>query len=350
MVNPATEDVVDSVPSGSPEDVELAVATAQRAFGEWSRTDVEKRAAILTKAADLIHEHAKELAATLTSEQGKPVAEAIGEVTHLAHGVRYYAEAATKVRGSYQDLPSTLGPAYGMVIRRPMGVCAAITPYNFPLTLLGTKVAPALAIGQHRGGQAGGDDAAGHARGGAPVLRGRRPRRRAQRGHRARLGDRRRARRPPRRAPRGVHRLDRGGAARGRAGRPRSQAPVAGAGRLRPRDRLRRRRRGRRGQGGDHRPLLERRAGVPGLQARVRPRLRLRRVRLRSSSSAWAATSRATARSRRRSRSCAWGRSTPAPAATSCSSRSRAARPRAASCSSAAAPAPATRGGSWSRR
>ena len=147
VVNPATEDVVDSVPSGAPADVELAVATAKRALREWSRTDVEKRAAILSKAADLIHDHAKELAATLTSEQGKPLAEAIGEVTHLAHGVRYYAEAATKVRGSYQDLPSTLGPAYGMVIRRPMGVCAAITPYNFPLTLLGTKVAPALAAG-----------------------------------------------------------------------------------------------------------------------------------------------------------------------------------------------------------
>jgi acyl-CoA reductase-like NAD-dependent aldehyde dehydrogenase len=147
VVNPATEDVVDSVPSGSPGDVGWAVATPHRAFGEWSRTDVEKRAGILSKAADLIHGHAKELAAILTSEQGKPVAEAMGEVTHLAHGVRYYAEAATKVRGSYQDLPSTLGPAYGMVIRRPMGVCAAITPYNFPLTLLGTKVAPALAAG-----------------------------------------------------------------------------------------------------------------------------------------------------------------------------------------------------------
>ena len=147
VVNPATEAVVDSVPAGSPEDVELAVATAKRAFPEWSRTDVEKRAGILAKAADLIREHARELAAMLTSEQGKPVAEAMGEVTHLAHGVRYYAEAATKVRGVYQDLPSTLGPAYGMVIRRPMGVCAAITPYNFPLTLLGTKVAPALATG-----------------------------------------------------------------------------------------------------------------------------------------------------------------------------------------------------------
>jgi acyl-CoA reductase-like NAD-dependent aldehyde dehydrogenase len=147
VVNPATEEVVDSVPAGAPEDVGLAVATAQRALREWSRTDVEKRAAILSAAADLIAEHAKDLAATLTSEQGKPVAEAMGEVTHLAHGVRYYAEAATKVRGSYQDLPSTFGPAYGMVIRRPIGVCVAITPYNFPLTLLGTKVAPALAAG-----------------------------------------------------------------------------------------------------------------------------------------------------------------------------------------------------------
>ncbi|MBV9804052.1 MAG: aldehyde dehydrogenase [Solirubrobacterales bacterium] len=147
VVNPATEETVDSVPAGSPEDVELAVATAKRAFPEWSRTDVEKRAGILTKAAELIQANAKELAATLTAEQGKPISEAMGEVTHLAHGMHFFAEAATKVRGAYQDLPSTFGPAYGMVIRRPIGVCAAITPYNFPLTLLGTKVAPALAGG-----------------------------------------------------------------------------------------------------------------------------------------------------------------------------------------------------------
>jgi len=147
VVNPATEETVASVPAGKPEDIELAVETAKRAFTEWSKTDVEKRAEILTKAAELIKTNAKELAATLTAEQGKPIAEAMGEVTHLAHGVHFYAEAATKVRGAYQDLPSTLGPAYGMVIRRPMGVCVAITPYNFPLTLLGTKVAPALASG-----------------------------------------------------------------------------------------------------------------------------------------------------------------------------------------------------------
>jgi acyl-CoA reductase-like NAD-dependent aldehyde dehydrogenase len=147
VVNPATEDVVASVPAGSPQDVELAVATAKRAFAEWSRTDVEARAEILARAAGLIQDNAKSLAAILTSEQGKPLAEAAGEVTHLAHGVRFYAEAATKVRGAQQELPSAFGPAYGMVIRRPMGVCVAITPYNFPLTLLGTKVAPALAAG-----------------------------------------------------------------------------------------------------------------------------------------------------------------------------------------------------------
>jgi acyl-CoA reductase-like NAD-dependent aldehyde dehydrogenase len=147
VVNPATEEVVGAVPSGAQADVDLAVATAKRAFPEWAATDTEKRAHILAAAASLIEERAKELAAVLTSEQGKPIAEARGEVTHLAHGVRYYAEAATKVRGAYQELPSAFGPAYGQVIRRPIGVCAAITPYNFPLTLLGTKVAPALASG-----------------------------------------------------------------------------------------------------------------------------------------------------------------------------------------------------------
>ncbi len=147
VINPATEEVVDTTPAASVQDVELAVETARQAFASWSATDVEKRAAILAKAADLIEERAAEIAPILTAEQGKPIAEARGEVTHLAHGVRYYAEAATKVRGAHQDLPSTFGPAYGMVIRRPIGVCAAITPYNFPLTLLGTKVAPALAAG-----------------------------------------------------------------------------------------------------------------------------------------------------------------------------------------------------------
>jgi succinate-semialdehyde dehydrogenase/glutarate-semialdehyde dehydrogenase len=147
VINPATEDVVGEVPSSDASAVDAAVAAAKRAFPEWAATDTEKRAEVLARAAALIEERAKDLAAVLTSEQGKPILEARGEVTHLAHGVRYYAEAATKVRGAHQELPSAFGPAYGQVIRRPMGVCAAITPYNFPLTLLGTKVAPGLASG-----------------------------------------------------------------------------------------------------------------------------------------------------------------------------------------------------------
>src|SRR5690242_20877717 len=147
IVNPATEEVVGTVPGADAQTVHDAVAAAKRAFPGWAATDTEQRAHVLATAADLIEERAKELAATLTAEQGKPIAEARGEVTHLAHGVRYYAEAATKVRGSHQELPSAFGPAYGQVVRRPIGVCAAITPYNFPLTLLGTKVAPALAMG-----------------------------------------------------------------------------------------------------------------------------------------------------------------------------------------------------------
>ena len=332
VVNPATEETVDSVPAGKPEDIELAVATAKRAFGEWSRTDVEKRAAILTKAAELIRERAKELAATLTSEQGKPIAEAMGEVTHLAHGVHYYAEAATKVRGAYQDLPSTLGPAYGMVIRRPMGVCAAITPYNFPLTLLGTKVAPALASGNTVVAKPAAttplatlEVAKLFAEAGVPdgvlnVVTGRGS------------GDRRRAGQPPRRQTHRVHRLDRGRTSRRHACRPRPQARNPRARRQRPRDHLRRRRRRCGGQGGDHRALLERRPGVPRVQARVRPRLGVRRVRL---------AARRAGRALRAGRRDRQGREAQAPhgsdphatrAATSCSSRSRMAWRTVASC------------------
>src|SRR3954451_22553239 len=121
-VNPATEETVASVPSADAADVDLAGETANRGFPEWAATDVEHRASILAKAATLIEERTKELAAVLTSEQGKPILEARGEPPHLAQAVRFYAEAATKLRGAYQALPSAFGPAYGMVIRRPMGV------------------------------------------------------------------------------------------------------------------------------------------------------------------------------------------------------------------------------------
>ena len=147
VVDPATEEAIESVPRASAEDVDRAVQAAHAAFAEWSRTDAEDRANLLRKAIALIERDRKALVESLVHEQGKPVTEAGGEVHHLLHGLNYYADLATKVRGSYQQLPSALSKAYGMVLRRPMGVVAAIVPNNFPLTLLGTKLAPALMAG-----------------------------------------------------------------------------------------------------------------------------------------------------------------------------------------------------------
>jgi acyl-CoA reductase-like NAD-dependent aldehyde dehydrogenase len=147
VVDPATEETIESVPRGTAADVDAAVQAADKAFAEWQKTDAEDRATLLRKAIALIERDRKALTESLVHEQGKPVTEAGGEIHHLVHGLNYYADLATKVRGSYQPLPSALSKAYGMVIRRPMGVVAAIVPNNFPLTLLGTKLAPALMAG-----------------------------------------------------------------------------------------------------------------------------------------------------------------------------------------------------------
>ncbi|GAA6735039.1 aldehyde dehydrogenase family protein [Thermus oshimai] len=147
VFNPATEEPVDTVPLGGPEDVEEAVRAAKEAFGDWSRRDFEERGEILRKGIELLKAHREEIIQTLTLEQGKPLHEAQGEFDHLLHGLAYYADLATKVRGAYQPLPSRFGPAYGLVVKRPMGVVAAIVPWNFPLTLMGTKIGPALVAG-----------------------------------------------------------------------------------------------------------------------------------------------------------------------------------------------------------
>jgi acyl-CoA reductase-like NAD-dependent aldehyde dehydrogenase len=123
------------------------VQAADAAFDAWSRTDAEDRATLLRRAIGLIERDRRALTESLVHEQGKPVTEAGGEIHHLIHGLNYYADLATKVRGAHVGLPSTLSTAYGMVLRRPMGVVAAIVPNNFPLTLLGTKLAPALMAG-----------------------------------------------------------------------------------------------------------------------------------------------------------------------------------------------------------
>jgi acyl-CoA reductase-like NAD-dependent aldehyde dehydrogenase len=147
VIDPATEEVYETVPAGGVGAVDLAVQAAAGAFSEWSHTDAEKRAEVVRKGIDLVSERKDEIVEMLTHEQGKPTIEAVGELQHFIHGMHYYADLATKVRGAYQELPSTLGRSYGMVIRRPVGPVAAIVPYNYPLTLMGTKIGPALAAG-----------------------------------------------------------------------------------------------------------------------------------------------------------------------------------------------------------
>jgi succinate-semialdehyde dehydrogenase/glutarate-semialdehyde dehydrogenase len=147
VIDPATEEIYETVPAGGVDAVELAVQAAAAAFPAWSATDAEERAELMRKALELIGARRDEIVETLTHEQGKPTMEAAGELQHFLHGMHYYADLATKVRGAYQDLPSTLGRSYGMVIRRPVGPVAAIVPYNYPLTLMGTKIGPALAAG-----------------------------------------------------------------------------------------------------------------------------------------------------------------------------------------------------------
>jgi len=143
--NPATGAVVDTVPKGNEKDVQQAVGAAETAFKEWSDVTPEDRGVALTNACALIKKNGAEIAQLLTQEQGKTLFEAGLEIHHLVHGLEFYAGLASKVRGSHVPLPQK--GAYGMVVRQPIGVCGGIVPWNFPLTLMGTKLGPALAAG-----------------------------------------------------------------------------------------------------------------------------------------------------------------------------------------------------------
>jgi len=147
VTDPATGDAIDEVPEAGTSGVDRAVQAASEAFTSWRSTDATERADLLRALADLLEEHRSDLVSSLVAEQGKPTLEANGEFAHFLAGLRYYAEAATKVRGSYQDLPSQFGRSYGLIVRRPFGVVGAIIPWNFPLTLLANKLGPALAAG-----------------------------------------------------------------------------------------------------------------------------------------------------------------------------------------------------------
>lgn len=148
IINPASGESVDQVPSAQPEDVEAAVNAASAAASIWADTSPDERAALLRKGIELVKENADEIVALLTAEQGKPTFEAKGELHHFLHGMEFYAGLASKIRGAQVPLPPSLGKhAYGLVVKRPVGVSVGIVPWNFPLTLMGTKVGPALIAG-----------------------------------------------------------------------------------------------------------------------------------------------------------------------------------------------------------
>ncbi|MCP4359133.1 MAG: aldehyde dehydrogenase [Chloroflexi bacterium] len=148
VINPANGEVVDSAPLASVEDAQDAIAAAAAVEQEWANTPPDARADLLRKGIANVKAHSKELAALLTQEQGKPVFEAGGEIHHFLHGMQFYADLASKIRGSMAPLPPAMNPkSYGVIMPFPVGVSVGIVPWNFPITLMGTKVGPALAAG-----------------------------------------------------------------------------------------------------------------------------------------------------------------------------------------------------------
>jgi succinate-semialdehyde dehydrogenase/glutarate-semialdehyde dehydrogenase len=145
VTDPATGQELAQVANLGPADAEAAIAAANRAWPAWRAKTAKERAAILMKWFQLLHQHADDLARIMTAEQGKPLAEARGEVVYGASFVEWFAEEAKRVYG--ETIPTTDANKRYLVIKQPIGVCAAITPWNFPIAMITRKVAPALAAG-----------------------------------------------------------------------------------------------------------------------------------------------------------------------------------------------------------
>ncbi len=145
VANPATGKLIASVPRFGKAETASAIAAARDAFPAWAARTAKERSAILRRWFDLQIEHADDLAAIMTAEQGKPLAEARGEVIYGASFVEFYAEEAKRVYG--ETIPAPMNDRRLLVIRQPVGVVAAITPWNFPNAMITRKAAPALAAG-----------------------------------------------------------------------------------------------------------------------------------------------------------------------------------------------------------
>ncbi len=143
--NPATGELLAKVPHHGAREANDAVEAAGKAFKTWSKKLAKERCAILKTWFNLIIANADDLAVIMTSEQGKPLYEAKGEVIYAASFVEYYAEEAKRIYG--ETIPSPFPNARVMITRQPIGVIAAITPWNFPAAMITRKVSPALAAG-----------------------------------------------------------------------------------------------------------------------------------------------------------------------------------------------------------
>ena len=145
VLAPATGEEIARVPHMGADETNQAIDAAAAAFKTWPTTTATEPAAILRRGHEATVEHADEVAAILTSEQGKPLAEAKGEVLYAASFVEFYGEEAKRIHG--ETIPSPWPDGRIVVIRQPIGVVAAITPWNFPAAMITRKVAPAFAAG-----------------------------------------------------------------------------------------------------------------------------------------------------------------------------------------------------------
>jgi len=145
IINPATGEVVDSVPRGNREDVKVAVDVAKDRLKKWSAMSPIERSRLLYGISDVVRTNVEGLAQTLTMEQGKPLYEARSEVMGFVGCLEYYAGLTGRFRSA--QVPFTSGEGYSLVTKKPVGVVGAIVPWNFPVSLLGWKLSPGLAAG-----------------------------------------------------------------------------------------------------------------------------------------------------------------------------------------------------------
>ncbi|NMM04134.1 NADP-dependent succinate-semialdehyde dehydrogenase [Paraburkholderia sp. RP-4-7] len=143
--NPATGETIATVPRMGTTETRRAIDTANAAWPAWRATTAKQRATILRKWHDLMLENADDLAKILTTEQGKPLAEAKGEILYAASFLEWFAEEGKRVNGD--TIPTPASDKRIVVTKEPIGVCAAITPWNFPAAMITRKVGPALAAG-----------------------------------------------------------------------------------------------------------------------------------------------------------------------------------------------------------